>query len=251
MREYMKYYGCLMGFLQDALDDPSSDNCGKCSNCSPSLALPAIYNHDLANEAALFLRRSYQPVSPRRQWPAHNPFPEYEFSGKISEDLRACEGRALSLWRDAGWGELVAMGKYTDGRFADELVTACADMLKKWKPDPAPEWITCIPSKRHPILVMDFTERLGKILNIPFVNCIAKIKDNRQQKEMENSFQQANNLDGVFEVRLKKGDYSPCLLIDDIVDSRWTFTVASALLRQKGCATVYPMALALNSPRSD
>jgi ATP-dependent DNA helicase RecQ len=68
---------------------------------------------------------------------------------------------------------------------------------------------------------------------------------------MENSFQQALNLDGVFKVNLEAKVYSPCLLIDDLVDSRWTFTVASVLLRQVGCTAVYPLALALNSPRMD
>jgi len=240
-----------MAFLQNALDDPESHNCGKCRNCDRSMVLPEGYDHDLANRAARFLRRSYQPVMPRRIWPAHHPFAVYEFSGKIKEDLIASEGRALCLWRDAGWGELVAKGKYKDGFFADELVTACAEMLENWNPDPAPEWITCIPSTRHPTLVMDFAERLATILNIPFVNCITKIKENRQQKEMENSFQQARNLDGVFEVTLEHKEYSPCLLIDDMVDSRWTFTVAAALLRQVGCSAVYPLALAMNSPRTD
>lgn len=66
---------------------------------------------------------------------------------------------------------------------------------------------------------------------------------------MENSFQQANNLDGVFKVNMNVGEYAPCLLIDDIVASGWTFTVASALLRQVGVQAVHPLALALNSPR--
>jgi len=38
------------------------------------------------------------------------------------------------------------------------------------------------------------------------------------------------------------------LVLDDVVDSRWTLTVISALLRQAGCPAVYPMALAMASP---
>lgn len=67
---------------------------------------------------------------------------------------------------------------------------------------------------------------------------------------MRNNFQQARNLDGVFRVDLE-GSCGPCFLVDDMVDSKWTFTVASALLRQNGCQNVYPLALALNSPRMD
>ena len=86
---------------------------------------------------------------------------------------------------------------------------------------------------------------------MPFVPCIEKVRANKQQKYMENSYQQAKNLDGVFTINLKPENDTPCLLVDDIIDSGWTFTVASALLRQKGCSAVYPMALALNSTGMD
>ncbi|MFC1495259.1 RecQ family ATP-dependent DNA helicase [Thermodesulfobacteriota bacterium] len=251
MCDYMDHNGCLMAFLQSALDDPSPKNCEKCVNCQPDLLLDESYDDNLANRAGLFLRRNYQTIEPRKQWPSYNPLPIYGFTGKIKEDLLTSEGRALCLWRDAGWGQLVYRGKYVDSRFSDELVDACVDMLSVWSPEPKPEWVTCIPSKNHPDLVPDFTKRLAQELNIEFIDTLEKAKDNQQQKLMENSFQQANNLDGVFKLIIKPGNYSPCLLIDDMVDSRWTFTVASTLLRQAGCSAIYPMALALNSPRMD
>ncbi|HOM59533.1 MAG TPA: hypothetical protein PK770_06695 [Kiritimatiellia bacterium] len=66
-----------------------------------------------------------------------------------------------------------------------------------------------------------------------------------------NSYQQAHNLDGVFSVDLANVSAAPCFLIDDMTDSGWTFTVAAALLRREGCQAVFPLALALNSPRMD
>lgn len=110
--------------------------------------------------------------------------------------------------------------------------------------------MTCIPSFNHPELVSGFAERLANALDLPFVACIEKTRTNRQQKEMENSYQQVKNLDGVFHVT-DQCIAGECLLVDDVVDSGWTLTVASALLRQEGCTAVYPMALALNSPRMD
>ncbi len=251
MRAYMRHTGCLMAFLQEALDDPSSRDCGKCSNCIGVELLTDNYDHNFTNRAALFLRRSYQPIIPRKQWPVSNMFQHSPLVGyKIPETLQAQEGKALSLWRDAGWGQLVAHGKYEENRYADELVNACVEMLKDWKPEPAPEWVTCIPSRNHPTLVPDFAMRLAAALSLPFVPCIEKVQANRQQKEMENSYQQARNLDGVFNItdQCLKGE---CLLVDDMIDSGWTFTIASALLRQAGCCAVYPMALALNTPRMD
>jgi len=59
---------------------------------------------------------------------------------------------------------------------------------------------------------------------------------------MYNSFHQAKNLDGVFSI---EGSYDgPVLLIDDIIDSGWTVTVISALLKRAGVSHVYPVALA-------
>lgn len=252
MQEYMTHQGCLMYFLAQALDDPDPQDCGRCKNCNPDLLLPEGYNDALANRAALFLKRSYQPIDPRKKWPAANIFEHYPFgSANIPLELQAAEGRALSLWRDAGWGQLVTSGKYETDHFADELVTACAEMIAQWQPNPAPKWVTCIPSQRHPNLVPDFARRLADELNLKFVPCIEKVRDNQQQKFMVNSYQQAKNLDGVFQVNLEPKAWSPCLLVDDMVDSRWTFTVATALLRQAGVAAVYPLALALNSPRMD
>nr|VFK57177.1 MAG: ATP-dependent DNA helicase, RecQ-like [Candidatus Kentron sp. TUN] len=247
MQEYMTHQGCLMAFLEGALDDPNPQDCGKCENCDPRFPLTEQYDQGLANQAALFLRRSHQRIEPRRQWPAKGLFQHYRFGDrKIPAELQAAEGRALSLWRDAGWGQLVAKGKQETGRFADELVTACVGMINEWKPTPPPEWVTYIPSLEHPELVPDFAERLALGLGLPLFPCIQKTRKNPSQKSMGNSFQQARNLDGVFRVDLEPRPYRPCLLIDDTVNSRWTFTVVSALLRQIGCKAVYPLALAFD-----
>jgi len=67
---------------------------------------------------------------------------------------------------------------------------------------------------------------------------------------MQNSTFQARNVDGslvVGEVAVPTG---PVLLVDDIVDSRWTLTVAAWLLREAGSGPVWPLALANSGPES-
>lgn len=251
MQVYMAHSGCLMEFLSRALDDPQAGRCEKCAGCKGSPLLSPEYEHDMANKAAIFLKRSHQSLQPRKQWPPGNALPTYGFSGRIGNTLCAQEGRALCLWRDAGWGQMVADGKYEQGHFDDKLVKACMDMIRHWNPDPAPEWVTCIPSLNRPELVPDFARRLAEAMGLPFHACIRKEKKNPQQKEMQNSFQQAHNLDGVFAVEPGTVPGGSCLLIDDMTDSGWTFTVATAILRRAGCAAVFPLALALNSPRMD
>ena len=60
---------------------------------------------------------------------------------------------------------------------------------------------------------------------------------------MENSAQQAGNVYGAFAV-VEPVPATPVLLIDDIVDSRWTLTVVGVLLREAGSGVVFPFVLA-------
>lgn len=76
-----------------------------------------------------------------------------------------------------------------DGRFADELVGACASLARRWSPNPRPQWVTCIPSRRNPRLVPDFARRLARSLGLPFRPVLVKTEDRLPQKEMENSVQ--------------------------------------------------------------
>lgn len=251
MHEYMAYDGCLMEFLGRALDDPDAEPCGKCAGCVGEPLLSPDVDDALVNRAAIFLQRSYQPLQPRKMWPPHGALAEYGLAGRITKDSQAAEGCALCLWGDAGWGQLVVSGKYKTERFDDALVDACDKMIEGWSPDPTPEWVTCIPSLNRPTLVPDFAKRLADSLGIPFSLAIEKVKATPAQKEMQNSFQQAHNLDGAFEVDSNAVLNGPCLLVDDMVDSRWTITIAAALLRREGCEAVLPLALALNSPRMD
>lgn len=246
MREYMESKLCLMMFLADALDDSNPTPCGQCAVCLDELLLPTTYSQTKVKEAIQFLQQSDQVISPRKMW-SKNALSSYGFSGRIKENLKAEEGRALSLWGSAGWGELVKKGKYQDQYFDDALVEATVDMIKRWKPHPMPTWVTCIPSLNRQELVPSFAERLANQLGLPFILVVHKIRQNQPQKNMNNSYQQAHNLDGVFAIDASKINSGAVFLIDDFIDSGWTFTVVSALLRQSGSGQVFPLALAINS----
>jgi ATP-dependent DNA helicase RecQ len=60
---------------------------------------------------------------------------------------------------------------------------------------------------------------------------------------MQNSAQQASNLDGAFDLIDGALSDGPVLLVDDMVDSKWTMTVCAALLRANGSGEVWPLAL--------
>lgn len=245
MRNYMHTQECLMAFLARELDDPNPTACGKCAVCLGTL-LPETDLQEIINQAILFLRRSDQRIEPRKQVPS-NALASHGLKGRIPDNLRAEVGRALSLWGDAGWGEMVKQGKYWDNEFNDALVQGAVEMIQRWQPEPFPTWVTCVPSLNRPKLVPEFAQRLAERLGLPFVPVVRKVRQNQPQKEMSNSYQQAHNLDGVFAVDNWQGISGSVFLVDDVVDSSWTFTTIAALLRLVGSGAVFPLALALNT----
>lgn len=242
MQDYVNHKECLMKFLRKSLDDPDPSDCNNCQNCKDELKLHVSINNNLVIAATRFIKQSEMRLVLKKQV-AKDSFPIYGFKGNLPVHLQGEEGRILARWGDAGWGYKVRECK-NNNHLSDELVNALAEMIKdRWKPQPKPEWITCVPSLNHRELVPDFTKRLSAKLGIPFRNVVKKIKNNSQQKLMQNRFYQCNNLDGVFEI---EGDIpnTAVLLVDDIVDSGWTLTVISALLRKAGSGPVFPVVLA-------
>jgi ATP-dependent DNA helicase RecQ len=286
IRRYVQHTGCLMEFLAKALDDPSPARCGKCMNCTGQTnrrPVPA----ELLLAAVRFLRADSLILKPRERWPVliigeiQKAIPEaleyFEISGRpktvIPSNLRSAEGRALCLYGDGGWGNEVAHGKYQSGAFSEALVNATANLIQeKWKPTPAPEWLTAVPSLSHPLAISDFTKRLADKLGLPFRAIIHKQSGHRPQKEMESSALQVRNLLNAFFIAREKPDgiagetlwraerlvgrcdsdlvpAGPVLLVDDVVDSGWTLTMLAVMLRAHGSGPVYPLALAKASPR--
>ena len=246
VQDYIDSESCLMAYLLEALDDPEARACGRCAVCIGSPLIDEASDEVLESDAVKFLRRTEIPLQPRLQVP-QGAFLIDEISGRLktkTPDLSASEGRILSRWRDAGWGTMVAEDK-SAGRFRDELVEAVAEMYEeRWQPEPAPEWITCVPSHRQPNLVPAFARSLAKRLDLPFLDVIQKIRKNEPQKEQQNSYHQMRNLDGAFEIGADVHP-GPVLLVDDMIDSSWTVTILAALLKRQGSGPVYPVALAL------
>ncbi len=237
MQKYVSRSSGHMQFLIAALDgDPRT--------VKPSRLPPVRETTDprLLREAEQFQRKNGVTIQPRKQWPVGLGMPL--FRGNIRVEWRANPGKALCYWGDGGWGPMVRQGKYHAGRFADELVQACTQLAREWGLEPVPQWVTCIPSRRHPELVPDFARRLAEALGLPYLAALDKVQDHPSQKDMENSAHQCRNLIGTMEVVSAQIRPGPVLLVDDMVDSGWTFTMAAWLLRQKGSGEVWPLALA-------
>ncbi len=248
MCEYVETDGCRMAFLGRLLNDPAAADCGHCAN-DGGVRWPRSVSPALVQDAVTFLRRDVRAIEPRKQWPE---------GGKIAKPNEI--GRALCILGDPGWGRDVARSLETGAPFEDHLAGAALEVIRgRWRPSPMPEWVTCVPSAAHPGLVEAFTERLATKLGLPMIPCVTSSgggvdgtgAGGAPQARMQNSAQQAANAKaklGVVERGVRSG---PVLLVDDLVDSRWTLTVVGSLLREAGAGPVYPFALAVAAPRGE
>jgi ATP-dependent DNA helicase RecQ len=240
MQAYVDHSGCLMKFLMEALDDPNPQECGRCANCKGKGFL-AETAEELVIEAENYLKGTEVIIQPRKQFPYGIL---QELGRTIPEEIRIEPGRSLCFYGDSGWGKYVRIGKYQDGHFCDDLVDASVHLIKDlWQPDPIPTWVAAIPSNRHPVLVPDLAARIAEKLNIPFLTALQREGNAPEQKMMQNSAMQARNVIGTLTINGHIPD-APVLLVDDIIDSGWTLTMAGYLLRKNGSGLVYPFTLA-------
>jgi ATP-dependent DNA helicase RecQ len=242
LQGYVDTAGCRMLYLAEALDDEHPVPCGKCDHCLGRPVVDTEVPHELTVAATRFLRHSELALEGKIQV-APGGFPDYGFTGNLPASLRAETGRVLARWNDAGWGRWVADDRQRS-HFRDELIEAVAGMVgERWRPQPAPAWVTCVPSLSRPELVPDFARRLAARLGIPFVPAVVKVRANEPQKRQQNRYHRCRNLDGAFAIA-DEVPAGPVLLVDDVVDSGWTLTVVAALLRRAGSGPVWPVVLA-------
>ncbi|MGG1848264.1 RecQ family ATP-dependent DNA helicase [Bacillus wiedmannii] len=236
MKQYAHTKDCLMQFITAALDDPKSKTCGTCANCTKDFISKNV-NSDIIQIAVDFLTNENITIKPRKQ--------------HILKGHQAELGLALCRYGHGTYGPLVKEGKYKHKHFSDDLVKASIPKIQKHIQPYLEDnkfIVTAIPSLRRPELVPDFAKRVAKELNLPYVDLLEKISNSPEQKQMQNKYLQQQNVRGSLHV-LKKPSIPNLnvLLIDDMVDSRWTFAIAAELLKGAGFHQVIPFALAVTT----
>ena len=241
MRTYVTHGGCRMEYLTRLLDDPAAGPCGRCAN-DLGRGMPHEVDPEVVHAAVAFLRRSLRAIEPRKRWVESDP-------GGGTIPLPNEEGMALSVYGDAGWGRDVERGRVADGRFSEALVVAAVRAIRdQWRPEPAPAWVTAIPS-RGSGRVGEFAAAVAAQLGLPLVECLTTRAEGQPQKAMQNSVLQLANARDKLGIDGSTVLPGPVLLVDDIVDTRWTMSVAGAFLREHGSGPVHPFALAAASSR--
>jgi len=220
--------------LQEELDDPDAQDCGRCSICTqPRFAQPP--DPALVKLAERHLRARPIELEAKKMAP--------DATGtmrKIPENARTEPGWALARFGDGGWWPAIERG-LREGSFDHEVVVGLADTLRRLSAPVA--WVTTVPSTRLGDLTTKLAGRLAIELGVPNVELVTRTEDRPPQRSMANAVQQAENVRGAFKIIATPPPGSGVLL-DDRRNSGWTLAMVGGQLRLAGAQHVIPLTLA-------
>ena len=247
MIEYEQTRACRMEFLQRSLDDDTATPCGRCDNCAGAWFATEI-GKDATDAASAALDRVGVPIEPRRQWPTGADRLGVPVRGRIPADEQSEEGRALARLTDLGWGgtlrEMFAAGS-ADGPVPPNVLAACVRVLADWRWTERPVAVVAMPSRSKPQLVGSLARGIADIGRMPLLGALDLVDGGPTGGPGGNSAFRLAGVWGRFDAAGLDVPPGPVLLVDDLVDSRWTMTVAARELRRAGATAVLPFALAL------
>lgn len=250
MLEYQAGRTCRMELLQRQLDDPTAAPCGRCDVCAGPW-YPTATDGAAVERATQSLDRVGVAVDPRAQWPSGVGRLGVDVSGRIPPTERPETGRVVARLTDLGWGgtlrELFATGA-PDVPVPEPLLGACARALRDWPWAQRPVAVVALPSVARPTLVGSVAEGLARLGRLPLLPPLEVAPGAPAATQGGNSAFRLAGVWGRFVVpetlreALAMTD-GPVLMVDDLIDSRWTVAVASRELRRAGADAVLPFAL--------
>ncbi len=246
MLAYLDTDQCRMRYLREQLDDPAAVDCGRCDNCG-GLELSTVITESAITEAGAALSRPGVAIDPRKMWPTALVNLGVDLKGKISTG--PAEGRAIARLTDLGHGQALRAlfrEETPDAPVPASLTQALLRVMKDWSSTwPArPEAIVVVESARRPVLVRDLAEGLARVMQIPVLGSWAIVNpDIAPNAGQANSAQRVAAVSRRFDLHAEVPTGATVLLVDDLVVSGWTLTLAARAIREAGAGAVLPLAL--------
>lgn len=236
MTSYAEGATCLMQLLTEALDDPASQPCGRCSVCTGQLPEPGRWpDRDIVEQVYESLRQRPVRIDPRKIWPAS--------SGRKGRISGIATGRAITLPSGDAWPDLVAEVLGPDQALSDQLREAMARLLVRWRREDMPQVsaVVSIPSAGRPQRVAELAGLAAEHLGLPLIDAFARPATAVDPVEGSGRLAQvAQRLQLLPDARVT----GQVLLVDDYTRSRWTLTQAAHLLEQVGAEVSVPLTIA-------
>ncbi|HJR38722.1 MAG TPA: helicase-related protein, partial [Nocardioidaceae bacterium] len=272
MRAYTRGEHCLMQLLQESLDDPTAEPCGRCSVCVGSLPadLSARPSDATVDAVTGVLRGQVHLLEPRKMWPGG----AFGSRGRIAADEMPEIGRTLVFADAPEWRETIAAMFARDAAAPDDVLQACVRMLSSWRSSWAarPEVVVDLPAAGFPLLtgsVADHLASVGKLARASFAAAAAggdgtassdgggavsgegrgpggrsRLEELREMNSAEEAAFWRDRLHGGAADSVTESVAGrSVLLVVDATSSIWPITVASAVLRRAGASVVLPLLL--------
>jgi ATP-dependent DNA helicase RecQ len=157
----------------------------------------------------------------------------------------------VARFTDLGFGprlRSLLAADVADTPLPDDVVKACIQVLAAWDWTQRPAAVVHIGSSRRPTLIADLASRLagiGRLIDLGGIPHAGQSATGRSNSAIRlRDVWNAYDVPAPLAAQLAG---QPVLLVDDLVDTGWTFTVVARLLRHAGAGRVYPFALALTA----
>jgi ATP-dependent DNA helicase RecQ len=249
MVSYENTRGCRMQFLTGALDDPKSAPCGRCDNCA-GVWFDDHIPDDSKDSAQAALGRVGVPIEPRKLYPSGLDRLGHTLKGKIPVDEQVATGRALARLTDLGWGNRLrqVFADPTDNPIDKAMFDACVKVLAEWNWEERPVGVVAMPSNKRPQLITSLAQGLAEVGRLRYLGQLAYRAGGPQNGPGGNSAFRVAAVADAFELppqleELIANAPGPVLLVDDLVDSRWSMAMAGRALRIAGAPGVMPFTL--------
>ncbi len=249
MLAYLDTDRCRMWFLRDQLDDDDNwaaadGGCGRCDNCG-GLTLGTEVSAAAVDAATERLARPGVVVEPRKMWPTALSALGLSLTGRIADP--PAEGRAIARLTDLGYGQQLRQlfrDETPDGPVPEGLARAMVAVLADWQP--GVDAIVTVDSLRRPTLVGDLGAGLSRYLRVPVTGRYVIVDPHVAPGQGA-----VNSAQRVAAVSRRYGFEGSAagriLLVDDLVGTGWTLTLAAQALRQAGATEVLPLTLAVEA----
>ena len=249
MLAYLDTDRCRMWFLRDQLDDDDNwaaadGGCGRCDNCG-GLTLGTEVSAAAVDAATERLARPGVVVEPRKMWPTALSALGLSLTGRIAEP--PAEGRAIARLTDLGYGQQLRQlfrDETPDGPVPEGLARAMVAVLADWQP--GVDAIVTVDSLRRPTLVGDLGAGLSRYLRVPVTGRYVIVDPHVAPGQGA-----VNSAQRVAAVSRRYGFEGSAagrvLLVDDLVGTGWTLTLAAQALRRAGATEVLPLTLAVEA----
>ncbi|CAB4365728.1 MAG: RecQ family ATP-dependent DNA helicase [Actinobacteria bacterium] len=239
MRHYAHGEGCLMAYLQTALDDPNPAPCGKCSVCTGALPGPgAVPGAQHLTAAREFLRGADLVIDPRKRWPGG-----VSRKGAIAG---IAEGRAVAFADDPGWSaEVAALQRSAWSSIPAEMLDGAVAALGRWRSTWPARPVAVVPAPAFGAEMQAnrlLAQHLSAVGKLPLVDCFTM--QGGAAPADSSSTPVVAHLEGAL-VLDPAADVprGPVLLCATSMRTGWTLTVAAALLYDVFGTTSMPLVL--------